>query len=152
MAYDYERVTKGMPSLLTYTCDDGNIICIVMNKNLSVIPYWLYQNEALFNPLTPPEARAAMFNVTIAQKYKEGHKTYANEITYHADKKMGPFLRIDLTVVGQQMAQQQDYRTKGRKVKTKDRYDPTAPNAEALWASFKAPLRRALTQLGLQPV
>lgn len=152
MAIDFENVTKSMPALFTYTRADGNIVCHVINKGMCVLPYWVYQDIEIFNPMTPASARAMMFNVVVGAKFTEGRRTYARKITFHKDDKFGPFLCLDLTAVGVQMACKESNSTSKKGPKSKALYDPCANDAPYLWGTFRHQLRRALTQLNLEPI
>lgn len=146
MAYEFSKLTKTRPALFLYEREDGDVVSRIMNENLEHVPYWLYQNEALFLPMTPAALRVSMFNRTVSERHSEGKQKYATRIDYFEDDKIGPFLVIYLTKAGVQMVGKESPQAQ------KQLYDPVSTQAETQWRGFKKPLKQALKKINLMPV
>ena len=135
--------------LYTFKTQEGDKRVIVINRDLDDLPYWYTVQEEMFEAQTPSAVRTYLFNANVASNKREGMRRYASHVERHTTNNGQTFLEVQLTIEGAKFIMQ-DLRG-AQNEKKKIMYDNMHVAADKLFATFSAPLKDALTFLGLRP-
>ena len=137
--------------VFTFVTDEGEMNALVINRNLSDIPYWFKADTALLMPSTPKTVRTLLFNQHIAAHAKDepAHSAYAKRVELRYTENGMHFFEVELTQAGALFVTDKlcSMQAQSKKVV----YDTMANVAPDVFGCFSPELQSALLTIGLRP-